>query len=180
MNRCVVQFSADATVEGNTIKGMAHVYGTRALVKGGYEQIRKGAFDKALKNSDVRAFLQHDQSKLLGRQSSGTLRLDASGDGLAYELDLPNTTYAQDLKELINRGDLTEMSFGFIPGEVSLSKHSDGIQIREHLEVKELVDVSPVSIPAFANTSIVMRSKSYDDENIKSQTIRARHRAMKT
>lgn len=141
-----------------------------------YESFAAGAFDKALANSDVRAFVEHDRAKLLGRQSAGTLSLEPTPKGLAYKLELPNTSYANDLKELIARGDLNEMSFGFIPGKYSLSKEPDGIQMRTHTEAAALVDISPVSLPAFEGTSIVMHSMRFDDETPKSQAIRIRNR----
>lgn len=175
----IVQFSADQALTGNVLSGYAHIFGQRALVNRQYEEMRQGSFDKALKNSDVRAFYQHDRNMLLGRQSSGTLRVSADSKGLQYEVDLPNTTYANDLRELVARGDLNEMSFGFIPKVVSWSKATDGLLVRSHESVGELVDISPVSIPAFSGTSISMRDRNYDSDSLASQLVRARHRSIK-
>jgi uncharacterized protein len=171
----VLEFGSETTVNGNMLSGYAHIFGTKAKVGGQYEQVVKGAFDKALKKSDVRAFYQHDRNLLLGRQSSGTLRVSADSQGLGYELDLPNTSYANDLRELVARGDLNEMSFGFIPNVVNWSKAEDGLLVRSHVSVGELVDISPVTIPAFSGTSIQMRGKDFSD-SLRSQLVRARHR----
>lgn len=175
-NRIVVECGAEQTISGNTLSGYAHVFGTRAKVGGQYEQMEVGSFDKALKKSDVRAFYQHDRNLILGRQSSGTLRVSADSTGLAFEIDLPNTTYANDLRELIARGDVNEMSFGFIPRAVKFSKAEDGLLVRSHQSVGELVDISPVTIPAFTGTSISLRGKDFDDLSLATQIIRSRHK----
>ena len=173
-----VEFRSEAVIEGDTLVGLAHVYGERALIGGNhYETFAEGAFDEAMKTSDVRAFYEHDRGKLLGRQKSGTLRLRAEKNALAYEIDLPHTTYGEDLRELVRRGDIAESSFGFIPGKYEWRKAPDGKPERRHLSVASLVDVSPVAIPAFSGTAIQLRSDGFADESARSQTARARARA---
>lgn len=169
-----------ARIEGNTLNGMAHMFGNRAMLAGKqYEQFAPGAFDKALNSpmTDVRAFYNHNQSMLLGRQSAGTLRLESTDEGLAFSVDLPDTTYANDLRELVKRGDVTGASFAFIPGEVRLSRAPDGLQVRTHTSVKELIDISPVPLPAFTGTSVQLRSLT--QESVGSQLVRARARVHK-
>src|ERR1035437_8184732 len=157
------------------LTGYAHVFGMSADVNGGKERFAPGAFDAALKRSDARATVQHDLGELLGSQHAGTLRVEADAKGLKYSIDLPNTTYANDLKELVTRGDVTEMSFGFIPGKFAFS-YDKGVQVRTHTNVRELVDISPVAIPAFAGTSLNLRA-ACEGESIGSQTARARQHA---
>lgn len=168
-----------ASVEGNTLFGVAHAFGARAqVVRGTYEQFAAGAFDHVLAQptQDTRAFWQHDQRLLLGRQGNGTLRLEPTEEGLAFEIDLPSTTYANDLKELVLRGDLDEMSFGFIPDQMRLTKATDGLQVRTHTRVGALVDISPVSLPAFTGTSVTLRTSAPESESPRSQAARARAR----
>lgn len=125
------------------------------------EIIRPGAFKKSIAdNKDVRAFLQHDSGRLLGRTTAGTLRLREDEKGLYDEIDLPDTTDGRDAKLLIERGDLTQQSFGFFPvttKQYSETVRKDGvtrtIYTREVREVR-LIEVSPVSMPAYAGTSI--------------------------
>lgn len=172
-----VQFAAEASIEGNTLSGLAHVFGTRALINGKfYETFAAGSFDEALKDSDVRAFLEHDRGKLIGRQKSGTLRLSATDLALAYEIDLPNTTYANDYRELVLRGDQSEMSFGIVPGEVEWTRAPDGLPERLHHMVRKLVDVSPVTLPAFDSTSVLLHSDGFAEESQASQLVRIRAR----
>jgi uncharacterized protein len=166
------EFRASVSVEGNTLTGYAHVFGKTADVNGGKERFAPGAFDEALKRSDARATIQHDLGKLLGSQHAGTLQVSADEKGLKYSIDLPNTSYANDLKELVARGDVTEMSFGFVPGKFQFS-YDKGVQVRTHTNVKDLVDISPVAIPAFAGTSLNLRA-ACEGETIGSQTARAR------
>jgi HK97 family phage prohead protease len=173
----ILVFASDNKIEGNTLVGMAHVFGQRAFVKTHYETFAKGAFKKALETSDVRAFYQHNPALVLGRQSSGTLRVEETEDGLAFSLDIPSTTYGNDLRELVSRGDISEMSFGFIPGEYEWSS-VDGNKLRTHLQVRQLVDVSPVSIPAFGGTSIQLRGYE-EHESPRSQIIRLKAKLLK-
>lgn len=168
-----VEFRASVAVEGSALVGMAHVFGKTADTWGGKEKFAPGAFDAALAKSDVRAFVQHDQSKILGRQSAGTVTLAADAKGLGYRIDLPSTTYANDLKESIARRDVTEMSFGFIPGQFQLSYDTRGVQTRTHTAVKELVDISPVAIAAFGGTSVNLRAAG-QEESVRSQAARIR------
>lgn len=121
------------------------------------ERILKGAFTKSLKRGDdVRALVDHDSSKLIGRRSSGTLKVTEDKKGLKAEIDLPNTTVAKDVTELIERGDLTGMSIGF--RTISDRWHiEDEQEVRELVEI-ELRDVSVVTFPAYPDTDVAVRS----------------------
>lgn len=166
-----------AELDGNTLKGVAHVTGQRAKVGGQYEEFSATAFDEVLNRSDtdVRAFYNHNTDMLLGRQSNGTLKLSMEEGGLAFSIDLPNTSYGNDIRELVKRGDLNQASFGFLPGKFDLGRAPDGLQVRRHTSVRELIDVSPVPLPAFSGTSVELRSRQ-DAESVGSQLVRARAR----
>jgi HK97 family phage prohead protease len=80
------------------------------------EIIGRDAFNKTLKDkAEVRALWNHNDSYVLGNTKSGTLDLEDSEDGLLCRCELPNTSYAHDLYEIVTRGDVRTMSFGFIP-----------------------------------------------------------------
>jgi len=121
------------------------------------ERILKGAFTKSLKaGDDVRALVDHNPSQLLGRRSSKTLKLTEDKKGLLAEIDLPNTTVAKDVTELVERGDLTGMSIGF--KTISDRWHiEEGQEVRELLEI-QLRDVSVVTFPAYPDTDVAVRS----------------------
>jgi len=173
-----IVFGATAEVTGRTLSGVAHTFGTTTLMGEKYVKFERGAFDEALTRSDVRAFWNHDARLLLGSQHSGTVRVNAEDDGLHYSIDVANTSYADDMLALIDRGDLAGMSFGIVPGKVKTSKAADGKQIVTHLSVADLFDVSPVSMPAFTSgTTIARHSASVPGESVASQAIKARQRA---
>ena len=151
-----------AEVSNNTLTGHAAVFDGMAKVSGGYERIAPTAFDEALKRDDVKAFFNHDTSKPLGSTSAGNLRLNVDKRGLAFELDLPEVSYASDLKELVRSGILNSMSFGFVPGQDSYSKAPDGKQIRTHESVSRLVEISPVSLPAYDGTDLSLRNYTFE------------------
>ena len=141
-----------AQQNGNTIRGYAAVYNSDSEWMGGfYEQIATGAFDGVMDN-DVRAYFNHDENLLLGRVSSGTLRISTDKRGLFYEVDLPNTTYANDLAELMKRGDVNQSSFAFLI-EQDKWEQRDGVTYRIIEKVSRLLDVSPVSQPAYPDAT---------------------------
>ncbi len=130
---------------------------------GGFvEKIAPGAFSRSLKGkADVRCFVEHDPAKLLGRVSAGTLRLTEDRIGLRVECDLPKgVSYAEDLRKLLDRGDINQFSFGFTvpPGgdEWGIVSNSDSRKLRT-LRTVELVEVSCVSIPAYPETEASLR-----------------------
>src|SRR5687767_1167570 len=121
-------------VTGNKLVGWAAVFNQVAELPGHLETLTRTAFDKALADptTDVVALFNHDYSMLLGRQSSGTLRLSTDDKGLFFEVQLPDTTVGRDVKTLAVRNDLSAGSFGFIPGQDSWSRLKDGRQLRTH------------------------------------------------
>lgn len=140
-----------------TLKGYAAVFGEMADI-GGYfrEVLAPGAFTKTLKTADVRAYFDHDRGRVLGRSSSGTLRLEEDRKGLAVEIDLPDTSDGRDVRTLVERGDVSGMSFGFIVLRQEWDETGD-VPVRTIHEV-ELREVSVVSEPAYEGTSIALRS----------------------
>lgn len=165
-------------LDGNTLYGHAAVFGQMAKLPRHYEALAPTAFDRVIDSSDtdVRALIDHDPSKLLGRQSAGTLRLKVDGEGLAFEVDLPDTTYANDLRTLLRRGDLTGASFGFVPGEDNWSRGPGGVELRTHTSVKRLVDVSAVTFPAYEGAGVALRHYDFARPNGRAQLVRARAR----
>jgi len=151
--------------EGRKIRGYAAVYNSDSEWMGGfYEQIEAGAFDDVLDN-DVRAYFNHDENLILGRVSSGTLRISTDKKGLFYEVDLPNTTYANDLIELMNRGDINQSSFAFLIDRDRWEER-DGKTYRIIEKVSRLLDVSPVAQPAYpmATSELMERDLKQESE----------------
>ncbi len=121
------------------------------------ERIDKGAFDKAIKG-DVRALVDHDAGRVIGRTKSGTLKLATDDKGLSVEIDVPDTVDGRDLLTLVDRGDVSGMSFGFRVLKQEWDETGD-LPVRTILDV-ELYEVSAVAFPAYEDTEIGARSLS--------------------
>lgn len=150
---------------GGTISGYAALFNQETVIGGVYgfrEQIAPGAFDDAVGRDDVRALFNHDPNFLLGRTKSGTLRLKVDKKGLRYDVDLPDTAQARDIRELILRGDVSGSSFGFVVHgeEWDETPLKVGKLPLRTLTKLELFDVSPVTYPAYPQTSVSARSKA--------------------
>jgi HK97 family phage prohead protease len=133
------------------------------------EVIRRGAFNEAIKGGDIRALFDHDPGRLLARQKSGTLRLEETNKGLWFSLDLPDTREGEDVRELVKRGDLDGMSFGWAEKpDVFKDKWStrDGKAFRELLAI-DLQEISVVTFPAYQKTSVELRSSGLWEYKLK-------------
>ena len=81
-----------------TAVGYAATFNRFSQNLGGFvEEVRSGAFRSTLNQADVRALFNHEPDHLLGRSTTGTLRLSEDDHGLRYEVDLPNTTLGRDV-----------------------------------------------------------------------------------
>ena len=156
-----------------TLHGYAAVYDQRSLPIYGmfYEIVRRGAFARALKGEDdVCALVEHDSGRVIGRNRAKTLRLSDDEKGLKFEIDLPDTTDGRDLATSIDRGDISQMSFGFrkIKDRWTEERPSDGILVetRALLEV-ELFDVSPVAWGQYPQTEVALRSRQEWRESLR-------------
>ena len=145
--------------DGIKFAGYAAVFNKLSEDLGGFkEKIKPGAFRGAIKNSDTRALFNHDSNYVLGRKSSGTLELKEDKKGLYTIIDPPDTQWARDLAKSIERGDINQMSFGFLLEEDKWDEKKDGV-VRTLIRVSELADISPVTFPAYPDTSVALRSK---------------------
>lgn len=141
-----------------TIVGYAAVFNSPSEDLGGFrEVIMPGAFDRALREGhDVRALVDHESGKILGRTKSGTLSLTVDERGLRAEINPPDTQVARDAMTSLKRGDLDGMSFAFRTlSDAWLTQ--DGQEVRQLLDL-ELVDVSIVAYPAYSATSVAARA----------------------
>ncbi len=149
--------------EGDGVKRLRGVipYNTLSVeLWGEYEVIAPTAFNKTLKDGTiVHALVAHDDRLILGSTRNGTLRLASGEDGLHTEIDLPDTTYAKDAWEIIRRGDVTTMSFGFYPVKVREDWDAERQKKINYLEEVRLIEVSfLVMFPAYPDTTSLARS----------------------
>jgi len=139
------------------IIGYAAVFNKMSVDFGGWrEKIAPGAFTNTIEVDDIRALIDHDSGKILGRNTARTLILEENSKGLKVTITPPDTNAGRDIITSIERGDVTGMSFGFktVTDEWNTK---DEEEIRTLKEVK-LFDVSPVTFPAYPDTTVGTRS----------------------
>lgn len=158
-------------VSGRKLAGYASVFDTVAQIGRFREVVRRGAFTTTLADRhDVVGLVDHDASRLLARTASGTLRLAEDNRGLAFELDLPDTTLGRDMHAMAERRDLAGMSIGF----VAQAEAWPSEDMRELRAVK-LVEISIAQAwPAYPDTSVALRSRQANSHELVSAVVRRR------
>ena len=151
------------------ITGYAAVFNSLSEDLGGFrEMIAPHAFKSAIKEGETRMLWNHNSDLVLGRQSAGTLTLKEDKHGLKIENIPPDTQLGRDAMVSIDRGDVSQMSFGFRVEKDEWEEKENGETIRTLLKIRSLPDVSPVTYPAYQNTEVALRSlENWKEENKK-------------
>lgn len=164
------------------LRGHPIVFNVKSADLGGWREIiRPDAIERTLREDiDLRALVDHDTSKILGRKSAGTLRVKVDAIGLSVEIDPPNTTAARDIVESVRRGDVSGGSFAFrtLTDEWHIE---DGLPIREVLDMR-VSEVSIVTFPAYPDTDADVAKRSLNAfmsrrESASLAALRASHEA---
>lgn len=144
-----------ARAAGALLTGYASVYDSPSVDFGGWREIvARGAFDESLseKNSrPIKAFWNHNSDIVLGSTDAGTLHLESDHRGLLVSIEPPAS--AAQYVESIQRGDVSQMSIGFIVREQEWVEEKSGSLLRIIRNI-DLWEVSPVAFPAYPSTSI--------------------------
>ena len=149
------EFRADS--EGKTLEGYASVFDSETDMGEFREVISPGAFTKTLQEADVRCLWNHNADIVLGRNKSGTLELSEDETGLKIKcLPSENSQQARDCVDAVKRGDVSQMSFGFYPMKDEWT--GDGDKPLRIIREAALFDVSPVTYPAYEETTISLRA----------------------
>lgn len=143
-----------------TVRGHAAVFNRWSLDLGGFrEKIAKGAFEAVLdSNPDVHALWDHDTSLVLARTKNKTLDLREDPLGLHFWAKVAPTSYAQDLRILMERGDVDQASFAFtVPkggDKWNISTDEDGNEKAERVirQIDGLYDVTVTAQGAYPQT----------------------------
>lgn len=158
---------ADAD-QRTTVSGYAALFNSPSEDMGFIEIIEPGAFTEAIPTSDIRALFNHDPNLILARTASGTLKVEEDSIGLRYEFQIPGTTFGNDFRIMLQRGDVNQSSFAFSVKEQAweTKKLENGeLQYTRRIKkVSSLYDVSPVTYPAYADTTVALRSKPTEPE----------------
>lgn len=151
-------FKTEMRMDGQgRIEGYAAVFNQWSVDLGGFrERIRTGTFATAITRDDVRGLFNHNPDHILGRNVAGTLELAEDSQGLHFRVMPPPTPWADGLKVSIERGDVDQASFGFWTERDEWGRDEVGTT-RELIEAG-LMDVGPVTFPAYPQTAVAVRS----------------------
>lgn len=162
MEKRVFTISELRAADTGKITGHAAVFNSPTRIyRDMWERIAPTAFTRALQEKqDVRALFNHDPNFVLGRSKTGSLKLSEDSRGLAIEIYPPDTQWAKDLMTSIKRGDIDQMSFAFRTKKDSFEEtiiEGEKVVLRTLMDV-DLMDVSPVTFPAYEDTDLQARS----------------------
>ncbi|MCT3284048.1 phage major capsid protein [Lactiplantibacillus pentosus] len=150
--------------KGKTISGYAIVWNSPSKDLGGFTEI---VTPKALDGVDLSNVLMlnnHDYTQVLASVKAGTLTLESDDKGLHFTAQLPNTSFANDVYEEVQSGNVDSCSFGFDSDDDTdeWTKDDDGNITRTINQVKSLFDVSVVAVPAYDDTNVQVDTRSYE------------------
>lgn len=146
------------------------------LYQGVYEEVAPEAFD-SVDFSDVKALVDHDTAKVLGRTKANTLSLSVDDKGLYGEITVnENDQEAMNLYSRVVRGDVDQCSFGFEILNEEMIQNSDGT-VKFIIKSLKLYEVSVVTFPAYQDTAVEARSKQIKEAH--ERTLQARKQNLK-
>ena len=161
--------SEDDGSEREYIVGYAAKFGVLSLDLGDFvERIDPGAFGIVAerrgrrKPLETRALWNHDANYPLARYP-GTLSLKVDEIGLRYEFPVPDTSYGRDIAANIRAGIVRGSSFSFtVPSGGDEWSVEDGRSVRVINRIDSLLDVGPVTFPAYPDADVKVAQRSYD------------------
>jgi len=161
-----------------TIFGYAALFGVYADMGWYLEVVDRGA-ELGVKTNRAACLFNHRDEMVLGRTANGSLTIRFDEVGAYYENEVSKTTFGDDVLALVARGDVSQSSYGFtiarqswevvdrslLTGKVAdevLDRLSSGgkIEVRRILQWGEFWDVSPVTFPAFEDTTVAKRGRA--------------------
>ena len=142
---------SEPTDDIKRISGVALRYGS--IAEDRYVSFQSGCFSNSIQKSNVMSFFGHDSNQVLGSMKAGTLEMRDMEDRLEVSIEMPNTTLGRDVYELVKRGDIAGMSVGVVRREQEEADH--GMCVTN----ADLIEVSVVSMPAFADTTAEAHQK---------------------
>ena len=132
----------------NKIEGFVLRYNEPTDIGGMIEQFEPNSIEI---DPDARMLFNHSEDNLLGRMGAN-LEFEDRPEGMYYRLELPKTTLASDIKELVKTGVIKGASLGFIPEK---ERMQDGVRVIEKARLDEL---SLVTKPAYESSTAMLRS----------------------
>ena len=164
-----ITYRAKKDSEKKVIQGYAVVFDSWTDIRDRWgdtwrECISRGAFKESIKNNKVLALYNHDFNNILARKDVN-MNLFEDDKGLKFEIDLPNTSQANDLYELIDRGIVNQCSFAGVVKSETWDRDSD-CNISSVINEIDLIEITITPIPAYEVTEAeVKRSREIKGEN---------------
>jgi HK97 family phage prohead protease len=164
-----VESRSEDGAEREYVVGYAAKFGVLSLDLGDFvERLDPGAFAIVAerrgrkKPLETRALWNHDPNYPLARYP-GTLRLTVDEVGLRYEFPVPDTSYGRDIASNIRAGIVKGSSFSFtVPAGGESWSQEDGRSVRTITAIDSLLDVGPVTFPAYPDADVKVAQRSYD------------------
>jgi HK97 family phage prohead protease len=164
-----VESRSEDGAEREYIVGYAAKFGVLSLDLGDFvERIDPGAFGIVAerrgrrKPLETRALWNHDANYPLARYP-GTLSMSVDEIGLRYEFPVPDTSYGRDISSNIRAGIVKGSSFSFtVPSGGDAWSVEDGRSVRVINRIDSLLDVGPVTFPAYPDADVKVAQRSYD------------------
>jgi uncharacterized protein len=164
-----VESRSEEGAEREYIVGYAAKFGVNSLDLGDFiERIDPGAFGIVSerrgrkKPLETRALWNHDANFPLARYP-GTLKMSVDDVGLRYEFPVPDTSYGRDIASNIRSGIVKGSSFSFtVPSGGDSWAVEDGRSIRTITRIDSLLDVGPVTFPAYPDADVKVAQRSFD------------------
>lgn len=138
-----------------TISGMGVVYNSPSEKLPWVETYAEGCFSN-LMEEDVLANVDHDNSRILGRSRNGTVRMEKRANGIYFEIEPPDTTYARDVIARIKRGDVAGLSAGFLVHDDEWLFENE--TTRRIIKRATLLEIAVATIPAYPDTNVALRA----------------------
>lgn len=147
--------------DGMTFTGYAAVFNSPSEPLPFIERIAPGAFKRSLRaRNDIKLLWNHDTGSVLGSTRAGTLKLEEDSHGLRVTAILPDTNLGRDVRTLVQRGDVSAMSFGFSVPAGGDSWNAEGTE--RTLKSVRIFEVSVVAYPAYQQTAGTAAVRSFD------------------
>lgn len=171
MNKEIRAFNFEVRAEenekhGHFLSGRPIVYNSRTDL-GWYDEIIEGGALDQTDLRDVRFLINHNtdmiplaRSRNNNDNSTMQMTVDDDGMGIRVDLDIDNNADARSLYSAVGRGDITGMSFMFSVDKDSWDDLESEHPTRHIRSISRVFEVSAVTFPAYAATSIQARDLS--------------------
>ncbi len=177
MNKEIRMFEIDEDLEirnendKNVLKGYGIKWEKLSVPMWGYqEKFARNAFTKYLNKRNILSFWNHNNDILLGNTANNSLSLVEDDKGLRFEIILPDTTQAQDVRRLIKDKYSRGMSVGF-RSVIDEWDETDPNMIIRTIKEAELFELSPTHSPAYPQTYVSARKMSNAYEEYRNKKI---------